>query len=118
MQIGKKNTIFLINLEINGLNIFAQRLIYEEAPFILPKNEYENIHKIIAKQVLSYDNEKWNTLPKAYHQLDSLRNEYEEKDDKTRLTFLEDLDGLLQEFEKNLIIPISKETVNGHKQNR
>ena len=79
---------------------FAQRVIYEEAPFILPQNEYENIHKIIAKQVLSYDNEKWNTLPKAYHQLDSLRNKYEEKDDKARLAFLEDLDGFLQEFEK------------------
>ena len=42
------------------------------------------------EKLLSYDNEKWNTLPKAYHQLDSLRNEYEEKNDKTRLTFLED----------------------------
>jgi exodeoxyribonuclease-1 len=79
---------------------FAHRVIYEEAPYILPKDDYENIHKIIAKQVLSYDNEKWNTLPKSYHQLDTLRNEYEEKGDGKKLTFLDDLDGFLQKLEK------------------
>ena len=79
---------------------FAHRVIYEEAPYILPKDDFENIHKIIAKQVLSYDNEKWNTLPKSYHQLDTLRNEYEEKGDDKKLTFLDDLDGFLQKLEK------------------
>ena len=79
---------------------FAHRVIYEEAPYILPKDDYEYIHKIIAKQVLSYDNEKWNTLPKSYHQLDTLRNEYEEKGDGKKLTFLDDLDGFLQKLEK------------------
>lgn len=50
--------------------------------------------------MLSYDNEKWNTLPKSYHQLDTLRNEYEEKGDGKKLTFLDDLDGFLQKLEK------------------
>ena len=100
MQIGKKKYHISNQFRDQRFKYFAQRVIYEEAPFILPQNEYENIHKIIAKQVLSYDNEKWNTLPKAYHQLDSLRNEYEEKNDKPRLAFLEDLDGFFQEFEK------------------
>jgi hypothetical protein len=39
-------------------------------------------------------------LPKSYHQLDTLRNEYEEKGDGKKLTFLDDLDGFLQKLEK------------------
>ncbi|MGA0412247.1 MAG: exonuclease domain-containing protein [Candidatus Puniceispirillales bacterium] len=80
---------------------FAQRLIYEEASFVLPKNDYENIHKIIANQILSNDNNKWNSIPKSYQQLDTLRNQYEEKGDFAKLEFLEDLDNFLQQLEKN-----------------
>jgi len=68
---------------------------------VLPKNDYENIHKIIANQILSKDNNKWNTIPKSYQQLDTLRNEYEEKGDNGKLQFLEDLDNFLQQLEKN-----------------
>jgi exodeoxyribonuclease-1 len=79
---------------------FAHRLIYEEAPQTLPKIEYEKIHKIIAKQILSTDNEKWNTIPKSYHQLDTLRDQYENKKDDEKLGFLEELDNFLQNLEK------------------
>ena len=78
---------------------FAHRLIYEEAPQTLPKLEYEKIHKIIAKQILSTDNEKWNTLPKSYHQLDTLRVQYENDRDEEKLDFLEELDSFLQKLE-------------------
>ena len=79
---------------------FAQRLIYEEAPQVLPRPDYEKIHKNIAKQILSTDNEKWNTLPKSYHELDTLREKYESQGDEEKLVFLEELDDFLQDLEK------------------
>ena len=79
---------------------FAHRLIYEEAPQILPEVDYEKVHKIIAKQILSTDNEKWNTIPKSYHQLDTLRDQYENEKNDEKLKFLGELDGFLQNLEK------------------
>jgi exodeoxyribonuclease-1 len=79
---------------------FSQRLIYEEAPLVLPKSDYDIIHKIIAKQILSTDNEKWNTIPKAYHELDTFREQFEIKGDDEKLLFLEELDKFLQDLEK------------------
>ena len=79
---------------------FAQRLIYEEAPLVLPKSDYDIIHKIIAKQILSTDNEKWNTIPKSYHELDTFREQFEIKGDDEKLLFLEELDKFLQDLEK------------------
>ena len=79
---------------------FAHRLIYEEAPQTLPQNDYEKIHKIIAKQISSTDNEKWNTVPKSYHQLDTLREQYENDEDEEKLQFLGELDSFLQNIEK------------------
>ena len=51
------------------------------------KLDYEKIHKIIAKQILSTDNEKWNTIPKSYHQLDTLRDQYENEKNDEKLIF-------------------------------
>ena len=79
---------------------FAHLLIYEEMPHVLPKSDYENIHKIIANQILSTDNEKWNTIPKAYHELDNLREEYEKQGNDEKLLFLADWDHFLQDLEK------------------
>ena len=78
---------------------FAHRLIYEESPQTLPSSDYQEIHKIIAKQVLSTDNEKWNTIPKSYQQLDNLRVKLEEEKDDEKLLFLEDLNNFLVDLQ-------------------
>ena len=78
---------------------FAHRLIYEESPQTLPSYDYQEIHKIIAKQVLSTDNEKWNTIPKSYQQLDNLRVKLEEEKDDEKLLFLEDLNDFLLDLQ-------------------
>ena len=78
---------------------FAHRLIYEESPQTLPSSDYQEIHKIIAKQVLSTDNEKWNTIPKSYQQLDNLRVKLEEEKDDKKLLFLEDLNNFLVDLQ-------------------
>ena len=67
---------------------------------VLPKSNYDIIHKIIAKQILSTDNEKWNTIPKSYHELDNFREEFETQGDEEKLLFLEHLDKFLQDLEK------------------
>ena len=77
---------------------FAQRLIYEESPHSLPISDYNQIHKIVANQVLSTDNEKWNTIPKSYHQLDNLRIKYEEEKDDEKLSFVEEINNYLEEI--------------------
>ena len=79
---------------------FSQRIIYEENPEILPKDIYNQIHKIIAKQLLSTDNEKWNTIPKAYQQIDKERLELEEKGEDQKLLFLEEINDFIEELEK------------------
>jgi exodeoxyribonuclease-1 len=78
---------------------FAHRLIYEESPQSLPSSDYQEIHKIIAKQLLSTDNEKWNTIPKAYQQLDNLRVKLEEEQDDEKLLFLNQLNDYLFELQ-------------------
>jgi exodeoxyribonuclease-1 len=78
---------------------FAHRLIYEESPQSLPSSDYQEIHKIIAKQLLSTDNEKWNTIPKAYQQLDNLRVKLEEEQDDEKLLFLNRLNDYLFELQ-------------------
>src|SRR6056300_227857 len=81
-------------------NYFAKRLIYEENPSILPKDIYNEIHRAIAKQILSTNQEKWNTIPKAYSELDTLRVKYEEENDQERLAMMNDLNLFLEEIEK------------------
>jgi len=80
-------------------NYFAKRLIYEENPQILPQDMYNEIHRAIAKQILSTNNEKWNTIPKAYSELDTLRVKYEEEKDEERLAMMNDLNIFLEEIE-------------------
>jgi exodeoxyribonuclease-1 len=80
-------------------NYFAKRLIYEENPQILPQDMYNEIHRAIAKQILSTNDEKWNTIPKAYSELDTLRVKYEEEKDEERLAMMNDLNIFLEEIE-------------------
>ena len=54
----------------------------------------------IAKQILSTNDEKWNTIPKAYNELDNLRAKYEEENDTERLAMMNDLNNFLEEIEK------------------
>ena len=73
------------------------RIIYEEFPSILPKDIYDNIHSSIANQVMSMNNEKWNTIPKARKESDDLKVKYE--NDKERIEALKKFDLLIDEIE-------------------
>jgi exodeoxyribonuclease-1 len=64
----------------------------------LPIKEYNIIHKEIASRVLSTNNEKWNTIPRTYSEIDTLRNKF--KEDKEKLKTLEDINSYVEEMEK------------------
>ena len=77
---------------------FGKKILYEESPESLPIKEYNIIHKEIASRVLSTNNEKWNTIPRTYSEIDTLRNKF--KEDKEKLKTLEDINSYVEEMEK------------------
>ena len=77
---------------------FGKKILYEENPDSLPKEEYEAIHKELAARVLSTNKEKWNTIPRTYSEIDTLRNKF--KNDKEKLKILEEINAYIEEMEK------------------
>ena len=77
---------------------FGKKILYEESPDSLPKYEYDMIHKEVATRVLSTNKEKWNTIPRTYSEIDTLRNKF--KNDKDKLKTLEEINSYIEEMEK------------------
>ena len=77
---------------------FGKKILYEENPNVLPKEEYEAIHKELAARVLSTNKEKWNTIPRTYSEIDTLRNKF--KHDQAKLKILEEINAYIEEMEK------------------
>jgi len=80
------------------MQYFGKRILYEESPQSLPKEEYNIVHKEIASRILSTNEEKWNTIPRTYSEIDTLRNKF--KNDEKKLNALEDIDSFIEEMEK------------------
>ena len=51
---------------------FGQKIIYQEAPQVLPPDLYKNIKSEIARRILSKNKEKWQTIGMAYNEIDIL----------------------------------------------
>ena len=81
-------------------NYFAKRLMYEEAPDLLPKDLYDEIHRGIAKRILSTNDEKWNTIPRTYKEIDDLRAKFEKSKETDKLKMLEEINAYVEELEK------------------
>jgi len=79
------------------MQYFGKKILYEESPQSLPKEEYELVHKEVASRILSTNEEKWNTIPRTYSEIDTLRNKF--KEDKGKLKALEDINSYIQELE-------------------
>jgi len=80
------------------MQYFGKKILYEESPQSLPKNEYDSVHKEIALRILSTNEEKWNTIPRTYSEIDTLRNKF--KEDKEKLKTLDDINSYIEEMEK------------------
>jgi len=79
---------------------FGQKIIYQEAPQILPPNLYKNIKSEIARRILSKNKEKWQTVNMAYNEIDYLRDQADKRDDKTELKKLDEINDFIMSIEK------------------
>ena len=80
------------------MQYFGKKILYEESPQSLPKDEYQLIHKEVSSRILSTNEEKWNTIPKTYSEIDTLRNKF--RKDKEKLKALEEINLYIEEMEK------------------
>ena len=79
---------------------FGQKIIYQEAPQILPPDLYKNIKSEIARRILSKNKEKWQTVNMAYNEIDYLRDQADKRDDKIELKKLDDINEFIMSIEK------------------
>ena len=82
------------------LKYFGRKLLYMEKPEILSKTDYNLIHKDFAKKLLSTNNEKWNTIPRTYSEIDTLRAKFEKEDQPDKLVILDQINAYVEELEK------------------
>jgi len=94
----KEKFLVLQKFKDERLRYFGKKILYEENPRSLPKDEYDLMHKEIATRVLSTNKEKWNTIPRTYSEIDTLRNKF--KDDKEKLEMLNEINSYIEEIEK------------------
>ncbi len=79
---------------------FGQKIIYQEAPHVLPPDLYKNIKSEIARRILSKNREKWQTIAMAYTEIDTLRDQASNRDDKEELKKLDEINEFIMSIEK------------------
>ena len=79
---------------------FGQKIIYQEAPHILPPDLYKNIKSEIARRILSKNREKWQTIGMAYQEIDTLRDQASNRDDDEELKKLDEINEFIMSIEK------------------
>ena len=79
---------------------FGQKIIYQEAPQILPLDLYKNIKSEIARRILSKNKEKWQTVNMAYTEIDYLRDQASNNDDESELKKLDEINEFIMSIEK------------------
>ena len=73
----------------------GKRLIYQNQADALSKKEYNEIHRDIAKKILSIDEDRFQTIPMSEKLCDDMRNE---KDiSKEKLDYINDIDEYLHQ---------------------
>ena len=82
------------------LHYFGKKLLYEEKPEMLSKSEYNKIHRNLAKRLLSTNNERWNTIPRTYSEIDTLREKFQREGQEDKLPILNEINAYVEELEK------------------
>ncbi len=95
-----KKLSFLTKFKDERLRYFGKKLLYLEKPDALAKSDYNLIHKETAKKLLSTNNEKWNTIPRTYSEIDTLREKFEREEQPEKLIILDEINAYVEELEK------------------
>ena len=94
----KEKFLVLQKFKDERLRYFGKKILYEESPESLPREEYDVIHKEVATRVLSTNKEKWNTIPRTMSEIDTLRNKF--KENKEKLEALDAINSYIEGMEK------------------
>ena len=79
---------------------FGKKIIFQEAPEILPNSMYKSIRRDIAKRILSEKKEKWWTIPTLYNEIDTLREKYTNENDNEKLALLDEFNNYAMSIQK------------------
>ncbi len=79
---------------------FGKKIIYQEAPQVLPKSVTKEIRRGIAKRILSTNKEKWTTCSDFYTECDHFRNEFEKEGNAEKLKFLDEINQFVENIQK------------------
>ena len=96
-----KKLLILSKFKDERLKYFGKKIIYMEKPDLLSKTDYNLIHKDVAKKLLSTNNEKWNTIPRTYSEIDTLRAKFEKQGEPEKLKILDEINAYVEELEKH-----------------
>ena len=79
---------------------FGKKIIYQEAPQVLPDSVLKEIKRGIAKRILSTNKEKWTTCSDFYTECDHFRNEFEKEGNTEKLKFLNEINQFVENIQK------------------
>jgi len=79
---------------------FGKKIIYQEAPEVLPVEMLKSIKKAIAKRILSEKKEKWWTVSTCFAEIDNLRDKYSDQNDEGKLKFLDELNEFVMSIQQ------------------
>ena len=94
---NKKNQI-ISKIKDPRYKYFGKRLIYQNHPEVLSKNEYKEIQQDIAKKILSIEETNFTTIPMAESLIDNMRNE--KGATKEKLDYVNDIDAYISDLRK------------------
>ena len=96
----KEKLNLLDKFDDDRLVSFGKKIIFQEAPEILPDSIYKSIRRDIAKRILSEKKEKWWTIPTLYNEIDTLREKYTNENDNEKLTLLDEFNNYAMSIQK------------------
>ncbi len=79
---------------------FGKKIIYQEAPEVLPTDIFKKIKIEIAKRILSEKKEKWWTVKECFFEIDNLRDKYSDQNDEEKLKFLDEFNEFVMSIQK------------------
>ena len=96
-----KDKLNLLNkFEDERLINFGKKIIFQEAPEVLPSDIFKSIQRGIAKRILSDKFEKWWTIAACFNEIDTLRDKYSDEEDHKKLKFLDELNNHVMRIQK------------------
>ncbi len=87
---------------------FAKRVLYNDCPDALPKQEIISRDKKIAENHLTLEEKPWITIPQAMKYVDDLREAEHEGEEEIDLVKLQEIDEYLLEMQENFETTLKK----------